>query len=74
MQSLLLIANDKRLSDRFVGVDSLIGFKSADAVESVYEDLKYVLNLFDWYHMTILFGKFCSGNWKRIFLVTDISD
>ena len=46
----------------FVGVDGLIQYKSDDTVESVYEELECVLNLFDWYHMTVLFGKFCSGN------------
>jgi hypothetical protein len=64
MQSLLLIANGKRLSDTFVSVDVLIECRSADTVESVYEEVEYVLNLCGWYHITILFGKFCSGNWK----------
>jgi shikimate kinase len=45
MQSLLLIGNAKRLSDTFVNVDALIERKSADRVESVYEELEYVLNL-----------------------------
>jgi hypothetical protein len=67
MQSLLLIANDKRLSDTFVSVDALIECKSADTVASVYEDLEYVLNQFGYYHMTIWFEKFCSGNWEGIF-------
>jgi hypothetical protein len=47
MKSLLLIGNAKRLSDTFVSVDALIKRKSADIVESVYEVLEYVLNLFD---------------------------
>jgi len=44
---MLLIGNVKRLSDTFVSVDALIECKSADTVESVYEELEYVLNLFD---------------------------
>jgi hypothetical protein len=47
MQSLLLTGNAKRLIDTFVSVDALIERKSADTVESVYEELEYVLNLFD---------------------------
>jgi len=43
MQSLLLIGNVKRLSDMFV--DALIERKSADTVESVYEEMEYVLSL-----------------------------
>jgi hypothetical protein len=74
MQSLLLIINAKRLSDTFLSVDALIERKSADTVESVYGKLEYVLNLFDWHHMTILFGKFCSENWERIFLLIDSLD
>jgi hypothetical protein len=46
MQSLLLIGNGKRLSDTFLSVDVLIERKSADTVESVYEELEYLLNLF----------------------------
>jgi hypothetical protein len=44
---LLLIGNAKRLSDAFVSVGALIECKCADIVESVYEELEYVQNLFD---------------------------
>ena len=36
-----------RLSDTFVSVDALIEYESADIVGIVYEELEYVLNLFD---------------------------
>jgi hypothetical protein len=52
----------------------LIECKSADKGESVNDELEYVLNIVDLYHMTILFGKFCSLNWERIFLVIDDLD
>lgn len=73
MQSLLLIGSAKRLNDTFVSVDALIECESADTVESVYEELEYVLNRYDSYHMTVLCGK-VSGNWERIFLVIDSLD
>ena len=47
MQSLLLIGNAKGLSDTFVSMDALIECRSADTVESVYEELEYVLNQYD---------------------------
>jgi hypothetical protein len=52
-----------------VSVDGIFACNSADTIQSVYEELEYVLNAFDYYHMTMLFGKFCSGNFKRIFPV-----
>jgi len=45
MQSLLLIGNSKTFA-WYVCVDALIQCKSADIVESVYEELEYLLNLF----------------------------
>ena len=57
-----------------MSVVTLFECESADTVESVYEELEYVLILFEWYHMTVLFGKFCSGIWERIFLLVDILD
>jgi hypothetical protein len=69
MQSLLLIGNAKRLSDTFVSVDAVFECRSCDTIQSVYEELEYVLNQSDYYHMTVLFGKFCSGNIERIFLL-----
>jgi len=57
-----------------VSVVVLIECKSADKGESVNDELEYVLNIVDLYHMTILFGKFCSLNWERIFLVIDDLD
>jgi hypothetical protein len=69
MNASLLIGNAKSLSDTFVSVGALSECKSADTIQSVYEELEYVLNQSDYYQMTILFGKFCSGNLERIFLV-----
>jgi hypothetical protein len=57
-----------------VSVDDLFECKSADTIQSVYEELEYVLNQFDCHHMTMLFGKFCSRNFKRIFSVICILD
>jgi len=47
MQSLLLIGNAKSLLDAFVSVGALIECKCADTVQSFYEELEYVPNLFD---------------------------